>query len=291
MAISYSEYTGDGVTTAYGIPFGYLDRSHVQVYVEGDPVEFSFVSDGVVSLAVAPAAGLTVRVQRVTSQQPYVEYQNGETLTVEDLDNVSMQALYLAQEAQDNTADMLTKDVSGNYDVLNSRIRNLADPVDGTDAANKDWTKGLFDTQVDGINSVLDTVLDLDGAAFPFASNFTGDGGTKQFTLDYDPRDELLLTVLVDGNGKTFPNDFTVVNDEASPSGKAVLFVVAPAPGARVHIRGLVPRRVAVPELAAKFVTVNSGPFAGKTVAEAFDLIGSPTADFAQSYITKRDTP
>ncbi len=142
MASSFNDFVGDGSQTIFNINFGYLDREHVSVLVEAVSTAFTWVSDSTISITPAPALGDNIRVLRTTPSTVVIDFQDGETLTEEKLDNVNLQSLYVAQEAADNLGTTIVADASdGNYDFNARRIKNVADPVDPGDAVNKDWAE------------------------------------------------------------------------------------------------------------------------------------------------------
>lgn len=141
MANSYVDYTGDGSTTIFNIPFGFLDRSHIYVLVDGVETPYSWLNDASVSVTPAPANAANVRVTRVTPSSPVVDFRDGEVFSEEELDTVNLQSIYLTQESSDNLGSVLALAGTGQYDVQDRRIQNLADPVDPADAVSKQWAE------------------------------------------------------------------------------------------------------------------------------------------------------
>lgn len=95
-------YTGDGVTTTFTIPFGYLVSSDLSITVDGTPIsDLTFPSVGSVTLAVAPANGTEVVIARTTDvEDPAVVFGNT-TLTAADLNTSASQCLFSTQETRD----------------------------------------------------------------------------------------------------------------------------------------------------------------------------------------------
>lgn len=104
MADTFIEYTADGGTTDFSIPFSYISESHVKVYL--DDVEtsaWSFLNASTVRMDSAPSNGTVVKVQRVTPRdQKLVDFVDGSVLTETDLDLANTQLIYVVQEAYDN---------------------------------------------------------------------------------------------------------------------------------------------------------------------------------------------
>ena len=149
MANSFVEYTGDGNTTNFSITFAYLDSSHVSCTVDGSSTSFTFSSGGTVAtISPAPANGALIKFSRNSSQNTRLtDYASGSVLKEEDLDTDSKQAFFLAQESIDNTGSKLGQNTSNfQYDALNKRIINVADPTSAQDASTKAYTDSILTT-------------------------------------------------------------------------------------------------------------------------------------------------
>jgi hypothetical protein len=116
MPYSLVQYTGNGATNFYSVPFPFLERADVTVTVNGVTVPFSWISDGQVLLAAVPAYGALITIARSTSRgSARVDFQNSTILTEASLDTAYLHSLYVAQEAFDNSdLSQVTSDVSAN---------------------------------------------------------------------------------------------------------------------------------------------------------------------------------
>jgi hypothetical protein len=106
MAYSYVNYTGTGSQTNFTVPFPYLQKAHVKVYVQGveqqNGVHYTWLNDGVIQFYAAPLLNEIVGIYRHTNRDSrMVDYQNGSLLDEETLDTDSTQLFYLMQEAFD----------------------------------------------------------------------------------------------------------------------------------------------------------------------------------------------
>lgn len=148
MANSYVEYTGNGSTTAFAIPFDVISSSHLSATVAGVSTSIT-VSGSTATFASAPASGAKIRISRNSSQTTrLVDYTQPSTLTEEDLDTDSKQAFFIAQEAVDTVEETIRKNAStALWDALSTRITNVATPSAATDAA----TKAYADTANDAV--------------------------------------------------------------------------------------------------------------------------------------------
>jgi len=114
VPFSYAQYTGNGSTTTFSVPFPYLLKAHVKVYtgfnvLTGtfatelvDGVGFTWLSGTQVQTTAAPAVGVVLTVVRQTpSNALAVQWQDGSNLVANDLIDSSLQNLYSVQEQED----------------------------------------------------------------------------------------------------------------------------------------------------------------------------------------------
>jgi hypothetical protein len=173
MALSYEQSLGDGSNRDFTIPFGYINKEHVQVTVDGGPVAFTWTNPSLVQLATAPAAGALVTRRRSSNPGArLVDFTDGSTLIEADLDLTATQALYLSQEAQDAVDLEKARSVAGEasalaqanafattwalrkeadtgsaaWDGQGRRLKSIATPQSPTDAANAQYVDEVRDS-------------------------------------------------------------------------------------------------------------------------------------------------
>lgn len=168
MPYSYTETPGDGVTTQFPAP-DYLRKEWVTAYVDGAEVSFSWLTSTTVEISPAPAAGMIVRVGRVTPLAREINFQDEDILTEGMMDFDSDQMLHIAQESKDIAEDTIAQNDGGNYDVGDRRLVNVADPVDDTDATNKQYSDGI----VQAAEAARDTTLAAETNVTNMESNVT----------------------------------------------------------------------------------------------------------------------
>lgn len=97
-------YSADGSTNVFAVPFGYLEKSHVTVEVDGVAyTDFTWPTTGSVQLAATAGSlsGKVIRIRRRTPvDEPRAVFSAG-PLSPEDLNAVNLQQLYAAQENND----------------------------------------------------------------------------------------------------------------------------------------------------------------------------------------------
>jgi hypothetical protein len=177
MANSFVRYTGNGATTTYAIPFSYRSVDDLSATVNGTVVT-TYTLDGAgtnLTFSVAPVNNAAIEIRRTTSQNTkLVDYVSGSVLTENDLDTDSDQAFYMSQEAIDKAGDVISLDNADfNWDVQNKRLKNVANPVDNTDAVNKQFISTNIPniTTVAGIAADVTTVAGISGNVTTVATN------------------------------------------------------------------------------------------------------------------------
>lgn len=151
MADTIANYTGNGTQTDFVVPFDYLKKSFVRVYLDSSTLltggdygdtgaDYYFLDKTTVRLKTAPADGVLVTIRRYTSAtERIVSFKDASILKANDLDTSQLQSFHIAEEARDVINDALVKDEDDNWDAQGNRITNVGDPVDGKDAINLDW--------------------------------------------------------------------------------------------------------------------------------------------------------
>lgn len=151
MAYSRSYTEADGSSTDFVLGFDYLDKSHIKIYINGVlTTAWSWLNDSTIRFNSAPTAGAIVLLKRLTSpQERLVNYISPSSLNEEDLNLDSIQAFYLAQEANDQAnAGVADDPTTGQYTAAGKRVTNVADPVDAQDAVTKVWAETALSSQL-----------------------------------------------------------------------------------------------------------------------------------------------
>jgi len=177
MAFARDVYTVNDAAgeTDFNVNFSYLQKSHVKVAVNGvATTDFNWLNDGQLQLTNTAAFGSIVVITRETSPSArLVDYQTGSVLSEEILDTDSLQGFYLAQEAVDVKELTMAKNASDQFEAGGRRIENVADPVDNTDAANKQWTLSATSGLVNQAQTYRDEARNFRDATDTFADNAT----------------------------------------------------------------------------------------------------------------------
>lgn len=150
MANSYIEYTADGSTTTFSVPFAYTAQADVKMFVDGvEDTSFTFNSTSVVQTSTTPTSGAVVRVERNTNlTSRAVDFASGSVLTEEDLDNSNIQVFFAAQEAIDTAESAMIIDTDGKFAGQARVIKNVADPTNAQDVVTKNWAETALSSQV-----------------------------------------------------------------------------------------------------------------------------------------------
>lgn len=152
MANTIIIYQGDGSTTSFTVPFDYLKKTFVRVFLdeftelkggtqEDTSADYYFKDGTTIQLnKIVPSSNQTITIRRYTSVTDRVaSFRDGSVLYAKDLDVSQVQAFHIAEEARDLLYDSLTMDTEGNWDAKNKRIIRVGTPVDATDAVTKKY--------------------------------------------------------------------------------------------------------------------------------------------------------
>lgn len=125
-------YTSDGNNLKYAIPFEYLARSHVHLYLNGtETTNFVWIDTYRIELTTAPATGTAVTIKRITPyDDTYITWQDGSIILADDLNAANMQNLFITQENLYRIGQMENK------------IQNTLDTALQTEEALKQYSKG-----------------------------------------------------------------------------------------------------------------------------------------------------
>lgn len=172
MPYSYAVYTGNGATTQFSIPFSYIRKEHVKVYVNFVDTAYTYVNNTTVQLATAPANGARVEVRRVTpATTPLVDFTDGSTLVAADLDTSNLQHLYLEQELDDALKQTVSIDpTTGLPSAGGQRITNVGDPTGAQDAATKSWVENSTSAPLVQFRSLFYGAFPTDQATDPYGN-------------------------------------------------------------------------------------------------------------------------
>ena len=150
MANTIIIYQGDGSTTDFVVPFDYLRKSFVRVFLDRSQElvggatndvnsDYYFVDPTTIRLRkIVPTVNQEITIRRFTSATDRVaSFRDGSVLYAKDLDTSQVQAYHIAEEGRDVANEALNRDKFDNWDALNKRITNVGDPIDPKDATNK----------------------------------------------------------------------------------------------------------------------------------------------------------
>lgn len=171
MPLSYAEITSNGQSSqSLSFAFDYLNQSDISVYVDGvlktRPSDWDFTTTQTISFVSHPASGAVIRIERNTpATTRNVDFQDGSVLSEADLDNSADQIFFIAQEATDTADSAITVAPDGKWDAQNRVIKNVGDPVNNTDAVNKQFISTNLPniTTVAGISNDVTTVAGISG--------------------------------------------------------------------------------------------------------------------------------
>ena len=112
------------------------------------------VANRQVTLSLAPTAGTLIVIQRKTSTERLVSWQDASVLKAEDMTIAQVQQLHILEEQEDwIRINSMVTDEDSRWNALNHRIINVGDPIDPQDVVTKNYVEKLGDS----FKTLLDT--------------------------------------------------------------------------------------------------------------------------------------
>jgi len=130
-------YAGDASTRLFAVPFPYLAKTDVKVYLNkfplNHPMDYRWVGDAAVELTKPPKQNDAIEVARTTEDtRALVQFQNGAVLTEQELNLAMLQMLYLLQETRDAFDAALgsgLQRIAGNTGILGATAEDIINNV------------------------------------------------------------------------------------------------------------------------------------------------------------------
>ncbi len=167
MAITTASYDANGSQTQFTIPFEYIDKADIDVYVDSvlqlqqnststagpdHPqvesgaidqgtalINYTFANDTTIEFNNAPTSGAFIFLERTTDDTSVVTFAPGSTIRAAELNLALEQVRFIAQEGT-NTAQqggIPSKDNADSIDAQGKRIENMADANSFDDAVTR----------------------------------------------------------------------------------------------------------------------------------------------------------
>jgi len=95
---SPSLITGDGTTSSFTVPFDYINRTDVQVTVNGVSQIYTWTSAATIAFNTPPAPGDSILIKRRTEPDALISDFRSGTLNSRDLNRAFKQLLFIYQE-------------------------------------------------------------------------------------------------------------------------------------------------------------------------------------------------
>ncbi|MEQ6694842.1 phage tail fiber protein [Pseudomonas aeruginosa] len=172
---SIVEYTGNGVTTAFPVPFEFPaneDLVVTQVYNDVSTVlvlgtDYLVVgagaqAGGAVITTVAPPIGAVINISRELEALQKTDLRNQGRYFAETHESVFDYLTMLIQQGFSGLSRALRRPLGKDYfDAEGRRIANVANPSENQDAANKQWTEQYVGSVVGGIQGPINNAANI----------------------------------------------------------------------------------------------------------------------------------
>lgn len=166
------DYTGNGITTAYPVPFRFLNNSDLvvtSVSTEGVSstltmgVDYTVIgagaqAGGVIMMTAAPATGVDLNISRELEAVQGTDLRNQGRFYAETHENVFDYLTMLIQQGFSGLNRALKRPPGKAYfDAESRNISNLADPVLVQDAATRGWVTSF----ISGVSGAVNTTIGI----------------------------------------------------------------------------------------------------------------------------------
>ena len=150
MATTQNTYTANGILTQFSFTFPYLEESDVKVSLDGvdqATTEYSFANATTIEFNTAPTNGQDVRIYRVTdTDAAQATFFAGSSIRAQDLNDNNLQLLYATQETVNRRVDSTGGSMTGDLDMNQNKVIDLADPTADQDASTKAYVDSTIGT-------------------------------------------------------------------------------------------------------------------------------------------------
>ncbi|HCI1891706.1 TPA: hypothetical protein NOS95_002636 [Pseudomonas aeruginosa] len=172
---SIVEYTGNGVTTAFPVPFEFPTNEDLvvtQVYNDVSTVlvlgtDYLVVgagaqAGGAVITTVAPPISAVINISRELEALQKTDLRNQGRYFAETHESVFDYLTMLIQQGFSGLSRALRRPLGKDYfDAEGRRIANVANPTENQDAANKQWTEQYVGSVVGGIQGPINNAANI----------------------------------------------------------------------------------------------------------------------------------
>lgn len=231
---SRADYTGNGVTTAFAVPFYFLDQTHLTVLrtVIATGVSTTLVlgtdytvagagvpGGGTVTCTTAPTAAQRISILRNVPLTQLTDYVPNDPFPAESHERALDQLTMIAQQVNEVTSRAI-------------RVASADPSAPGAlpEAAARANKVLVFDSAGQPGVSDAAALASVTAAAYATVQEFTGDGTTQVFTLSSVPGSAAMVDVAVGGVVQSPTLDYDVV-------GATLSFFDAPPASSRIIAR------------------------------------------------------
>ena len=209
------KYTADGSTQTYAVTFPFISREHVTVTADGTAATFTWVNNGQITItspAVLSSEALIIK-RNSSPATLLVDFVDGSNLTEADLDLLSTQMFYLAQENIDEGGSVGFADID-----------EIADAAVSTTAANLLISNG---TEFTNVALSGDITVNSSGVTAIGSSKVVSAMIANDSIVDADVKSNAAITATKLGNGDVTNTELSYINSVTANVQTAIDNIVA----------------------------------------------------------------
>jgi len=160
MPNSYTQITAPGVIDTFTVPFGYINKSDIHVFVDGiEDVNYTWNTDTTIKTSSVPDQGKMIVIRRVTGSDVLsVHYADASILDADTLNRAQLELFYIIQETVDSVASVMTVDINtAQFSAQNKRIANISTPIELDDAVTLGYFRDVYIPQMQALLAEVTT--------------------------------------------------------------------------------------------------------------------------------------
>ena len=315
MAVTNRSYTANGTQTQFTIPFEYIAKADVDVYIDsvlqlqqnsnstanathpqvvsGDITQgtalnnYTFSNATTIEFNDAPASGAFIFIERTTDDTSVVTFTPGSTIRAQELNSALEQIRFIAQEGTNTAQSGATpsRENAESIDARDLRIENLANANSDDDAVNRGQLAKVITEDL------------LEGEAINLTDATGGTNSNKRVTISVEDSSKTNKGAVTINEGEgidvTYTNGNAVIaGEDSSKTNKGVVRINE---GEGIDVTYTAGNAVISAEDSSKtnkgVVKINEGHAIGVTYTAGNAVIAADKSTASQQGVVKLSSP
>lgn len=167
-----NDVNATGATTQFSVPFPFLNRSHIEVTLAGNPVSFTWLTDGLISISPAPSGLVSIR-RKTPFATRSVDFNDTASLDASVLNLSAKQLFYFSQELSDrlSSVEEALEDILNDYQDLVNALAALTVRVTALENRT-DTNDGDITTITNNVTNITNDITEITNIINDLQDNF-----------------------------------------------------------------------------------------------------------------------